>query len=523
VRRRRDNGRSNVAVGLIALVVLAAATWFGFTKKVPFQDHYEIKAAFQSANNIRPSSPVRIAGVNVGKVTKVERLRGGTNQAIVEMQIDKKGLPLHRDARAAIRPRIFLEGNFFVDLQPGSPSAPKMREGDTIPVNQTKTPVQLDQVLTTLQADTRKQLQSLLREAGGALAGGGAEGYRASQKYWEAAYRDGAIVADAQHGEHPHDLSGYIDKAGVVTGALDRNPAQLKSLITAFNQTARAFADNDKPLTDAIGELPRTLRVGSQALGALNAAFPATRRLVRDMRPAVRSSGPALDAQRPFVHELRGLVQQSELRGLTADLRPAVPDLARLQHNTVPLYEQTRAASSCQNEVVLPWTKDKIQDKTFPTDRKVYEEATKPLGGLAGESRSGDANGQWFRVLLGGPSFAYPLGTDKYFLTSAPILGTNPPKPEKRSPLRPDVPCETQQSPDLRTVAGPAPEGRRIQIPADRQDDWNKLVARAATFLEKDLARQGLADQFKVSLKPLTEDQIPLVKATAEKLSKGAG
>jgi hypothetical protein len=198
-----------------------------------------------------------------------------------------------------------------------------------------------------------------------------------------------------------------------------------------------------------------------------------------------------------------------------------VPDLARLQHNTVPLYEQTRAASSCQNDVILPWTHDKIQDKTFPTDRKVYEEATKPLPGLAGESRSGDANGQWFRVLLGGPSFAYPLGTDNFFLTSAPILGTNPPKPEKRSPLRPDVPCETQQSPDLRTVAGPAPEGRKIEIPANRQDDWNKLVARAATFLEKDLQRQGLADQLKVSLKPLTEDQIPLVKSTAEKLSRG--
>jgi virulence factor Mce-like protein len=519
--RRKSSGRSNFAVGLIALVVLAAVSWFGFTKKVPFQNHYEIKAAFESANNIRPASPVRIAGVNVGKVTKVERLRGGTNQAIVEMQIDKKGLPLHKDARAAIRPRIFLEGNFFVDLQPGSPSAPRMSEGDTIPVNQTKAPVQLDQVLTTLQSDTRKQLQSLLRELGDGLSGDGAKGYRNSQRYWEAAYRDGAIVADAQHGQQPHDLSGYIDKAGVVAGALDRNPAQLQNLITYFNRTARAFADNDTELTAAIGELPRTLRVGTSALGALNAAFPATRRLVRDMRPAVRSSGPALDAQRPFVHELRGLVQQSELRGLTADLRPAVPDLARLQHQTVPLYEQTRSASSCQNEVILPWSKDQIQDKTFPAKRKVYEEATKPLGGLAGESRSGDANGQWFRVLLGGPVFAYPLGTDNFFLTSAPILGTNPPKPQARSPLRPDVPCETQEQPDLRTVAGPAPDGRKIQIPADRQDDWQKLVQRAADFLQNDLKQQGLADQLKVSTKPLTEDQLGAVAASAQKAPNG--
>ncbi len=72
------------------------------------------------------------------------------------MRLDKKGMPLHEDATLAIRPRIFLEGNFFVDVQPGSPSAPTIDEGYTIPINQTRTPVQLDQVLTTLQAPTRQ-------------------------------------------------------------------------------------------------------------------------------------------------------------------------------------------------------------------------------------------------------------------------------------------------------------------------------------------------------------------------------
>src|SRR5204863_1395281 len=196
-------------------------------------------------------------------------------------------------------------------------------------------------------------------------------------------------------------------------------------------------------------------RAGRPALNALNAAFPPLRRFIRDFRPAVRSSGPALDASIPFAQQLRLAVQPSELRGLVHDLVPTVPALTKLQKATLPLYEQVRAASSCQNEVILPWTHDKIQDPDFPTDRMVYEEATKPLGGLAGESRSGDANGQWFRVLVGGPVFAYPMGTDQFFMTNAPLLGTNPAKPKERSPLRPDVPCETQQSPDLRSVASP--------------------------------------------------------------------
>ena len=39
------------------------------------------------------------------------------------MEIKDAALPIHEDAELKIRPRIFLEGNFFVDLQPGTPAA----------------------------------------------------------------------------------------------------------------------------------------------------------------------------------------------------------------------------------------------------------------------------------------------------------------------------------------------------------------------------------------------------------------
>ena len=86
----------------------------------------------------RPGSPVRIAGVNVGKVTGVEassrrRDRAHRRGAIVHMEIEKAGLPIKTDARMKVRPRIFLEGNCFVDLSPGSPSAPALPEGGDAP------------------------------------------------------------------------------------------------------------------------------------------------------------------------------------------------------------------------------------------------------------------------------------------------------------------------------------------------------------------------------------------------------
>src|SRR5215467_12913111 len=114
--RRRTPRRSNAFIGLMAVIAAAVIMFFGFTKHIPFTHGYILRAQFQSANSIRPNSPVRIAGVDVGVVKSIEPLQG-TSAAVVVMDLKKKALPIHSDATAKIRPRIFLEGNFFVDLQ----------------------------------------------------------------------------------------------------------------------------------------------------------------------------------------------------------------------------------------------------------------------------------------------------------------------------------------------------------------------------------------------------------------------
>ena len=122
-RNRRRQGRSPFAVGVIALAVILVLTYLGFTKDIPFTTPFQVKATFESANSIRVGSPVRIAGVNVGKVAKVETGEESAT-SVVTLSLQKQALPLHEDATAKIRPRIFLEGNFFVDLRPGTPGAP---------------------------------------------------------------------------------------------------------------------------------------------------------------------------------------------------------------------------------------------------------------------------------------------------------------------------------------------------------------------------------------------------------------
>ena len=490
---RRRRGMTNWLVGLIAFAVIAIGVYFGFTKANPFANPYRFYAVFSSSNNIAKNSPVRIAGVNVGRVTAIHHLPNGQAGTVVTMEVQDKGLPIHMDATVKVRPRIFLEGNFFVDLNPGSPSAPTLRKGGTLPIQQASAPVQLDQVLTSLQADTRHNLQILLQEYGKAVKVGG-PAYNRSTRYWASAYKNSTIVNQALQGTQPHDLSSYIASAGITAQALDANPAALKSLVTDFNTTALAFARQQGALSSAIAELPRTLGAARPALAALDASFPAVRTLAAALRPAVRSSLPAIDAAIPWAVQARGLVSKPELRGLVADLRPTVPALEKLTRSSLQLYPQVRLAASCTNEVLLPWTKLSVPDSHFPVKGDVASESVKWLPGIAGESRSGDANGQWFRVGAGGGPQMIGFGGGTFGTALFPIQGSQPSKPASPPPLKPGVACETQQTPNLDAqTSAPPPKQQTSALRTPAQlAAWTKAQTTAVDWLRKTLKLDGL-------------------------------
>ncbi len=514
--------RANFKVGAIVLVVFAVLIYFGFTKSNPFASHFEVQAAFDDIVTLKAGAPVRIAGVNVGKVTKVEAPDDASRRgALVTLRIDDNGLPVHKDATVKIRPRIFLEGNTFVELKPGSPSVANLRDGDVIPATRTSSPVGFGQLLEALQSNTREDLQTVLKEYGIAVTGAGAKGINGSIKYWRGAYRDSAIVNDALRGVDPHDLSDYIASAGTVAEALDRDPEALKSLVTNFAITAGAFASEQDNLRLAVQTLPQTLDQGYSALGALNAAFPSFRRLINALRPAVRSSGPALDAQLPLLQQLRGLLSAPEMGGLSTDLRRVVPDLVELSKGGVALQTQARRLASCQVNNVIPTGNATIQDANFPATGRVFEEGVKWLPGISSESRSFDANGQYIKTSVrGGLNLVYQFGDDRFFATSRPLLGVNPPK-SKEPALRPDVACETQDRPDLRSRPGQVPAGHRIKRSGALYDKrYAKAEKSALTWLRRQLRAEGLSKTLKTTLDPITKQDLPRLAAAARKAQR---
>src|SRR5205823_14301549 len=110
--------------------------------------------------------------------------------------------------------------NFFVDLSPGTPSGPNLRSGQTLPLAQTSIPVQLDEILSSLQSSTRADLQQVVHTFAESLDKGGARALRAMLPEWGPAFLDLAQMQQAVRGEGEHDLSRFIGSAERVAGTL---------------------------------------------------------------------------------------------------------------------------------------------------------------------------------------------------------------------------------------------------------------------------------------------------------------
>ena len=487
VLRKDRTGMNPVTVALIALVIAGVAVYLGFRKDIPFTQGFRMSAVFETSNNLRTNSPVRVAGVEVGRVKEIKRFQD-TDMAEVVMEIKKTGLPIHKDATAKIRPRIFLEGNFFVDLSPGTPDAPKIDKGDTIPATQTSAPVQLDQLLTSLQSDTREDLKSLLAEYGRALDGPAAESDRLMENeddstrgetgaeslndtYDDAgpALRGAAIVNEAFLGTEEHDLSKAIKGLQRVTSALGRNENALQGFVENFNTTLAIFGDEKDNVSATLRELAGTLPQANRTLTSLNASFPSTRAFAREILPGVRETPSTIRAARPWIEQARRLMQPSELQGLARELRPTTRDLAVATDAAVSLFPLQNLLAKCQNEVILPAGDIKITEpegrKQFETGVENYKEFWYAMAALASEGQNFDGNGQYVRFQPGGGT--QTLGTGRsnngsatqFFNLASPPVGVRPVYPGKRPPYRPDVACHTNKLPDLNSARVGPPDG----------------------------------------------------------------
>ncbi|MHB8491943.1 MAG: MlaD family protein [Solirubrobacteraceae bacterium] len=484
-----QRARRPLRFGLTFIALLAIALYFAIAKKVPFTHGYRLNAVFGTAINMAPGTPVRIAGVNAGTVVSLKRLG---DAADVEMEISSAGLPIHRDATLKIRPRLFLEGSFFVELHPGSPASPTVSSGATIPMTQTADPVQLEAVLDALNSDTRSNLQTFLIEYGKALAGKPTKAQNAEQepedrglnaaqaldraaRHGPIAAKDSAIVNQALAGTHERDLSTLVASVNRVTRGLVANSSALGELIVNFNTFLSEFAHQSSSLHAAVGRLPHALGAANRAFTELDASFPAVRSFSEALVPGVEQSPATVSAFLPWIAQARGLFGAGELGGIAKSLREGAPAVAQLISQQTPFLHQNDLFSRCLTNVLIPAGNVKLEDGANTSGETAYKEFWYGLVGANGIGQSFSGNGlNGLRGLVGGggqtlqATSAHVIGSPAASEVSAheplasrtalPPLGTRPRFPSTEPAYQPLVPCYKQALPNFNgPLAGPGP------------------------------------------------------------------
>lgn len=330
----RQIRRYALALAAIVAIMLLAAGVGAYVLahqrvRFPWQDVYSIQADFTNAQAVTPGQgqTVAVSGVTVGLITSVS-LHNGIARVRMDIKSDKLKA-VHSDARMLLRPKTGLQ-DMSVEVDPGTASAPKLGPDDVLPASRTLPSVNSDELLASLDSDTRSWLQTVLSA--------GAEGVKGNGVRLRELFKAGAPtlkrtkeVTDAIEARRG-DLAHLIHDLRLLSGAAADKDDELAGLITAGNQTFGALAESDRALRETLQRLPGTL---GAARGALNAATPLSRELgpalaalqptLRTVTPSLARLNPLLADATPATQKIRGLVRRA--RPVLRDARPALSDL----------------------------------------------------------------------------------------------------------------------------------------------------------------------------------------------------
>lgn len=251
----------------LTLAVIAAAVGINLSSGLPFNlslswppsHDYTLSAAFQDAGGVYRGANVVIAGADVGQVTGVSIER---DRALVTMRIGRRYGPLHDGTVAAIRYSTLLAQK-YIELTPAAGTAP-LPDGAVIPSAQTVTPVDFDQFLSSLDAQTRAHLQVLLQELGGGVDGEEAV-INALVDNLAGLSEQSPPTLDTFRLRDPQ-LASIIDNLVMVAGRLAQSHQQLGQLIQNFATVNQTLVRNDARLDDLLLHLANISQDTSQTL-----------------------------------------------------------------------------------------------------------------------------------------------------------------------------------------------------------------------------------------------------------------
>jgi phospholipid/cholesterol/gamma-HCH transport system substrate-binding protein len=414
-----------IAVGVGGYILSQQRLRFPLVEEKPFQ----VKIELPNAQAVQPGQgqTVRVAGVQVGDIGKVEVKDG---LAVVTLQIEPKYKKLiKKDATALLRTKTGLK-DMFLEVDPGTSEA--MEENETIQVENSQEDVDQDEILASLDSDTRDYLKLLISGAGKGLKGRGGD-LRETFARLGPLHRDLDRFSTAV-ARRRGNLKRLIHNYGLLTTELGNADRDIVKLVGASNDALQGFADADQSISESVRKLPgalnqtnRTLdKVGPYAdkLGpTLEALRPPFRRLDeanRAVLPLVREATPIIEKQiRPFTKATIPFVRNVG-RGARS-LNGGLPDLTTDFGELNRFFNIGAYNPNGSEGLTGDMTRDRARQEGYLYTLGWAAQVTTSL------FNTGDARGPQRRFSLGGlPCVAFALGADPTngLLPLATVLNT---------------------------------------------------------------------------------------------------
>jgi ABC-type transporter Mla subunit MlaD len=321
---------------------------------------YKVRVIFDNAFSIIEGEDVRVSGVNVGKIEKLEVTEDNKAAAVLNIT-DKNFQDFRQDAKCSIRPQSLI-GEKYVecsltaprpdggDAPPALAKVPEGKEGAgqyLLPVDRTSKPVDTDLINNVLRLPQRQRLAIILNELGAAFAGRAEDVNETIRRANPALQATNEVLKIlAEQNEVLERLAVDSDRS---LAPLARDRRQVADFIEQANTVSRAtaerrvafergfellprFLEELRPTMDRLGELSDEM---SPVLEDLQAQAPAINRFIRGLGPfsrasipAFRTLGEAAEVGRPALVAAKPIVD--DLRDLTTEARPLAHNLAGL-------------------------------------------------------------------------------------------------------------------------------------------------------------------------------------------------
>jgi virulence factor Mce-like protein len=319
----------------LSCVGLLLFLWLSFGGTIPLgAQGYRVNVSFANAQDLASQADVRIAGVSVGKVVST-RLDPSGNRTLASLQLQSQYEPLRSDTRAILRTKTIL-GETYVQLIPGAPNAPPIRDGGTLPTSQVLPTVQLSDIFNALDPTTRHAFTVWQQQLSQAITGNGQNlnDVLGNLPSFAADATDILQVLDVQRAS----VVRLVQNGGTVFGALGADQTALRNLITSAETTFATTAANNNALALTFHVFPTFLNQTKATMAKLQTfswnTDPLVRELATKVAPQLKPTLASIDRLAPplrhFLTNLGPLVTVSEtgLPAVSRFLTGAGPTLA---------------------------------------------------------------------------------------------------------------------------------------------------------------------------------------------------